>query len=121
MSKLKKQIKRLKKEIRYDNEILVIMKINREQRFEQMCAIRGRLHYQENPLYPKVSHASEDKPGGLNVGGIQNTIASFKEGMFNNVGKYENKLRVIDAKIKEAEDALRRKREMLEDLKGMTK
>ena len=121
MSKLKKEIKRLKKRIGRDNEILITMKHFREASFNQLCMLRGKVYYRENPLHPKVSHASEDKPGGLNVGGIQNAIASFKEGMFNNVGKYENKLRVIDAKIKEAEDALRRKREMLEDLKGMTK
>jgi hypothetical protein len=121
MSKLKKEIKRLKKRIRRDNKILITMKHFREARFNQLCTMRGKVYYRENPLHPKVLHTSENKPGGLNVSGIQNVIASFKEGMFNNVGKLENKLREIDAKIKEAEGALTRKREMLEDLKGMAK
>lgn len=121
MSKLKKEIKRLKKRIRRDNEILITMKHFREAKFNQLCTMRGKLYYRENPLHPRVSHTSEDKPGGLNVGNIQNAIASFKAGFLNNVGKAESKLREIDAKIKAAEGALRRKRDMLEDLKGMAK
>ena len=121
MSKLKKEIKRLKKRIRRDNKILITMKNFREERFTQLCTMRGKLYYRENPLHPKVLHTSEDKPGGLNVGSLQKAISSLKESIINNVGKGENKLREIDAKIREAEGALNRKREMLEDLKGMSK
>lgn len=120
MSKLKKQIKRLKKEIRYDNEILVIMKINREQRFEQMCAIRGRLHYQENPLYPKVIPEPTTRPA-ISLTGLTKAIANFKNNASNAIGKCEAKIRAMDVQIREGERAIVRKRESLTELKELAK
>ena len=118
MAKLKKQIKLLKKEIRHDNEILIMMKHKREMKFNQLCLMRGKLYYRENPLHPKVIAAPEGKPV-ISLTGIQSALATFKETLMNNVGKGEKSIRDFDAKIREGETALNKKRDELEDLKEL--
>mgnify|MGYP001554930410 CR=1 FL=1 len=120
MAKLKKEIKRLKKEIRRDNEILIMMKHTCELNFNRLCTMRGKLYYRENPLHPKVIQNTEAKPA-ISLTGIHSAISAFKESILNNVGKMENKIRDGDTKIREMEKTLAKKRVTLEDLKELRK
>lgn len=121
MSKLKKEIKRLKKQIRRDNEILIRMKERREHCFNQLCKMRGKAYYRENPLHPKVIETAEQVKPVISTTALSSALESFKEKIFNNVGKAEDTIRAFDAKIRKGEAMINQSRDALADLKELRK
>ena len=114
MSKLKKQIKKLRKEIKQEQCILTKVKESRVQLFEKLCTARGKIYYRENPLHPKT----EDKVinGPIAIDRINACIAAFENISTRNITLMENKMRELDASIARKEKLIDSKIEQLNEL-----
>ena len=117
MSKLKKQIKKLKKEIKQDQNIHALVKESREQIFEKLCFIRGKIYYRENPLHPKTEKNFINGP--IAIDKINACIAALKHNSNRNITLMENKLRKLDASIARKEKSIESKIQQLKELEEL--
>lgn len=120
MSKLKKQIKKLKKLIREKNVVLAAARERRERNFTNLCTIRGKEYYRANPLHPKAIDKTCNNPSVALVG-IRAAARSFQDSILNRVGKAEELIREQDRRIRNMEQWVAKKRVELEELKELSK